>query len=78
MKSSNRENNRGNAVTVTRLSGSKFSVEIVGASEPEVWDIEEPEQVLLFGNGCLVYVNPQGEIEDVIGAAALVRVRAMP
>ncbi len=77
MKDSNSRNNRENTVTVTRLSGSKFSVEIVGGSEAEIWDIEAPEQVLLLGNGCLVYVNNFGEVQDVIGAAALVRVKAI-
>lgn len=65
--------------TVTRLSGGKFLVEFAagGAVVSETWDIEEPEQLLFTPGGALVYVNNHGEIEEIISASALIRVKAV-
>lgn len=63
--------------TVIRLSDGQWKVEFMAAGllVSETWDIEEPEQLLFTPAGALVFVGTLGEVEEIIGAAALVRVK---
>lgn len=62
--------------SVIRVGHGSFRVTVRagdGATLVETWDIEEPEQLLLTAAGVLIYVDNRGEIAEVIGPSALLR-----
>jgi hypothetical protein len=70
--------NRGfSCQPVIRLSDGTWQVEFAAAGSvvSETWDIEEPEQLFFTPDGALVFVGNAGEVEEIISASALIRVK---
>jgi hypothetical protein len=62
--------------TVIRVGPGVLTVEYRSAegAMTDTWNIEDPEQIWLTSGGALVYVDNHGEVTEIIGAAALIRV----
>lgn len=67
--------NIGKTLSCVTVGHGSFRVTALvggGSVSVETWDIEEPEQLFLTA-GTLIYVDNRGEIADVIGSAAFLR-----